>query len=81
MAPPADLNVGDLVEARAGHALACGSGVYPYAVVVSLEPFALVSLAGDMLWTATQNRGTVRRIGPARNPAAAFARWARECER
>lgn len=72
------LTVGDLVEAIPPHALACGSGLYPHAVVVSLAPFALVSIEGDMLWTATHKPSTVRSIGPATNTAAAFARWQRE---
>lgn len=73
-----ELSVGDLVESAPGHALACGSGIYPHAVVVSLEPFALVSVEGDMLWTATQRPNTVRRLGPAPDTKAAFARWEKE---
>ena len=69
------LSVGDLVESVPGHALACGSGIYPHAVVVCLNPFALVSVAGDMLWTATQTPQTVRRVGIAPYTKAAFARW------
>lgn len=30
--------------------LACGSGVYTHAFVVSVEPFVLVSAEGDMMW-------------------------------
>lgn len=72
------LKVGDLVEAVEPHALVCGSGRYQHAVVVSLLPFALVSVAGDMLWTATQTPKTVRRVGVAPDPQAAFARWTSE---
>jgi uncharacterized protein (TIGR02996 family) len=71
------LKRGDRVEpAGPGNALACGSGLYSQAVVVSLNPFALVSEAGDMLWTATQSPQTVRRAGanPAA-PLAAYRRW------
>lgn len=30
--------------------LHCGSGVYTHAICVSVEPFAMVSESGDMLW-------------------------------
>lgn len=59
------LEVGDLVEAVPPFALACGSGRYSCAVLVSLEPFVLVSESGDMLWRATVAPHKVRRIGKA----------------
>ena len=31
--------------------LHCGSGMYPYAICVSVEPFVLVSESGDMMWS------------------------------
>ena len=31
--------------------LHCGSGMYPCAICVSVEPFVLVSESGDMMWT------------------------------
>jgi hypothetical protein len=49
------LQVGDIVRAKEGHLLASGSGHYLNAVVVSLDPFALVSHDGDMLWHATRS--------------------------
>lgn len=42
--------VGNLVKAINGNALACGSGVYPGAIVVSVEPFVMVSESTDMRW-------------------------------
>jgi len=72
------LKRGDLVQPAPGYYLACGSGTYANALVVSLNPFALVSLRGDMLWTATHRPGTVMRIGRAAEERAAFERWERE---
>jgi hypothetical protein len=45
--------VGDIVTAKAMHTLRCGSGIYPYAICVSLHPFILISEEGDMVWSAT----------------------------
>lgn len=48
------MKIGDVVIPDSfTHTLHCGSGRYTHAIVVSLEPFALVSEWGDMLWTAT----------------------------
>ena len=45
------MKIGDVVVSKhgpySGH-LCCG---YTHAIVVSLEPFAMVSEEGDMLWT------------------------------
>jgi len=46
------LKIGDKVVGTFGrHLLYCGSGFYPYAIVVSLDPFVMISEKGDMLWT------------------------------
>jgi len=57
--------VGDLVEAIYPYQLACGSGIYPRAVLVSVDPLVAVSESGDMLWRATISPENVRRIGKA----------------
>ena len=38
---------------RDGHILHCGTGTYTHAIVGRVEPFALVSDDGSMMWTAT----------------------------
>ena len=43
---------------------ACGGGIYSRAVVVSVEPFVLVSEDGDMMWRKIK-KSDVRRIGKA----------------
>lgn len=45
--------VGDLVEPIPPKQLVCGSGWYPYAVCVKVDPFILISINGDMLWSHT----------------------------
>lgn len=45
-----DLEVGAIVKHYDESGLRCGSGVYPYAIVVSMEPFVLVSESSDMRW-------------------------------
>jgi hypothetical protein len=57
--------VGDLVEAIPPYHLACGSGIYQRAVLVSVSPFVAVSEHGDMLWSATIGPDKVSRIGKA----------------
>jgi hypothetical protein len=49
---PAVFRLGDIVEPddKKQHILACGSGTYAYAVVVSMDPFVMVSVDADMLW-------------------------------
>jgi hypothetical protein len=78
-APPCSLafEVGDLVEAILPYRLACGSGIYPRAVLVSVEPFVAVSEAGDMPWRATIAPHKVRRIGKALPEvmSVAMRRW------
>lgn len=64
--PYTHLAVGDVVEAVPPHGLACGSGVYPHAVVVSIDPFALVSEEGDMSGRRPTAR---RRCGGSRRPS------------
>ncbi len=60
------MNVGDfVVPNRPGFYLACGSGIYDRAVVVSVAPLVLVSEWGDMRWSATIKRADIRATGPA----------------
>ncbi len=42
---------GDLVETFTNNPLHCGSGIYKDAVVVSTDPFILISQCGDMQWS------------------------------
>ena len=50
---PMKLSVGSLVKAKSeSKPLRCGFGVYYQAIVVSLEPFVLVSPETDMRWGA-----------------------------
>jgi hypothetical protein len=47
------MKVGDVMTPVKGpHSglLACGSGIYTHAILVSAEPFVMVSEEGDMLW-------------------------------
>jgi len=48
------MEVGDLVKPikESKEELACGTGRYDCAVVISVEPFMITSLDSSMLWTA-----------------------------
>lgn len=48
-----ELEVGALVESKNGDRdpLRCGAGCYANAVVISIEPFIMVSGGGDMRWS------------------------------
>lgn len=50
---PDALVVGDLVWRKDGRYLRSGAAMYEMAVVISVEPFALASTDGDMLWQST----------------------------
>ena len=48
------MKIGDRVIPKAHrYVLRSGCGVYPYAIVKSIDPFVLVSEDGDMTWRAT----------------------------
>jgi predicted lipase len=49
------MKVGDVVVPARGQGtmFACGCGTYQCAIVANVDPFALVSVEGDMLWTKT----------------------------
>lgn len=47
------MRVGDIVVPKPGHWLRSGCSAYDSAVVVSMEPFILVSKETDMKWSAT----------------------------
>lgn len=70
----------DVVARIDGQSLASGGSFYRQAVVVSLEPFVLVSCAGDMLWRETIDYHDFASIGRATTGEclAAFKRWERE---
>lgn len=65
------------------YVLACGSGIYNHAIVVSVNPFVLISEEGDMMWDTDPHPEGYRSIGTAAPSVkkAAFARWKREKER
>jgi hypothetical protein len=54
--PLIPFKVGDLVR-PSQVVLHCGSGIYDRAVVVSLDPFVLISELGDMRWNNHIQRG------------------------
>lgn len=58
---------GDLVSYKTstGNVLRCGSGWYDKAVVLSVDPFELVSEAGDMRWTSTIKIDDFEKVGEA----------------
>ena len=47
------MQVGDVVIPVGDTMLVSGCGRYDCAIVASVEPFALASVAADMLWTCT----------------------------
>ena len=59
--------------------LFCGSGLYTHAIIVSVDPFVMVSEEGDMLWRK-RNPSTITPLCLAHKSAtkAAFERWASE---
>jgi hypothetical protein len=57
--------IGDKVKAVAPDKLACGSGIYPHAIVVHVDPLVLVSPMGDMVWSATVGSMNLERCGTA----------------
>jgi hypothetical protein len=61
------LRKGDVVVPERGYVLACGSGIYPHAFVVSLNPFVLVSEDADMRWSKMERKAVVavRRATPS----------------
>jgi uncharacterized protein (TIGR02996 family) len=75
------LKRGDRVIPGAGEYLRCGSaGLYLSAVVVSANPFTLVSEAGDMLWVTVPPTAVTldgRSSGAAGAYSPAFERWER----
>lgn len=47
------IKIGDQVEpdpTKTNYIFHCGTGRYATAVVVSLDPFVMVSLSGEMMW-------------------------------
>ena len=47
------MKVGDVVIPAGNTVLVSGGGRYDCAIVANVEPFVLVSVEGDMLWTCT----------------------------
>lgn len=70
-----------LIPAGGTQVLRSGACQYEYAICVSLQPFALVSPTGDMLWMATvKPEEFIKRPGPTplHEKAKAMARWEEE---
>jgi hypothetical protein len=81
---PWQFNVGDFVlpHVNSGHQLRSGCEAYEDAVVVSIDPFVLVSEEGDMRWEGTVKREDFElSSNQDRNTAKALARWAKEQEK
>ena len=74
------MQVGDLVEAIAPYQLRSGCSWYAYAVVASIEPFAIISPEGDMLWRHTIEPKDVAVVGKANavELKAVMKRWKSE---
>ncbi len=61
------MEIGDIVQVKdsSRYVLRCGSGSYCEAVVVSVDPFILVSIEADMRWKATIRKEDFEVIGQA----------------
>lgn len=61
-----DMKIGAIVEPKdERNPLCCGSGVYQDAIVVSMNPFVLVSRGADMKWSATVEESEYKVTGTA----------------
>ena len=61
------MRVGDLVRPKSNdYILASGCGWYSFAIVVRMEPFALVSEHADMLWCCTVEADNYEVFGEAK---------------
>lgn len=73
------LKRGDTVSGKPGSPLFCGSGRYDFAIVVSVNPFVLVSPHGDMVWSVTKKPSDVCKSASEQwNALEAFNRWERD---
>lgn len=63
------MKIGNIVKPtkKCGYILASAAWRYEVAVVVSLEPFIVVSTEADMLWESTVNKKDFKVIGQASN--------------
>ena len=70
------MQIGDAVIPKQDYCLVSGCNWYPGAIVVSLNPFVLVSTKGDMIWYKERPED-FDVIGQARSDivARAQARW------
>ena len=61
------MKAGNIVKPtkESGFVLACGSGWYSEAVVISEDPFILTSLESDMRWESTIKKENFEVIGEA----------------
>lgn len=74
-----NLQVGDVVRTRDSlNPLHGGSGIYQVAVVVSINPFVLISIEGDMMWSITRTPHDVIATGDKVDHGPAIKRWNNE---
>jgi hypothetical protein len=59
------MKIGSIVKRKDGRELRSGSSAYGAAIVVSLEPFILVSEHADMRWSATVKKEEFEAISEA----------------
>ena len=74
------MKIGDVVRPIPPMLLRCGCGSYDDAVVVSVDPFVLVSREGDMRWSATVAPHQFKTVATADADVqkVAMARWERD---
>lgn len=76
------MNLGDVMVPRDGPFsgyLACGSGIYTHAILVSIDPFVMVSEQGDMLWSCAKQENYVALCQASIEARErAFARYTKE---
>lgn len=70
---PPDARVGDVVRNKDGSMPRSGCSAYPYAIVISDNPFAVASIGGDTLWTSTVNAAQFEVVGVANGKELAGA--------
>jgi len=72
-----DVKVRDIVKASdRGYPLRCGSGEYPSAVVISVEPLVMLSREASMKWSCYEGPlETVGKVSPLTLCMMKFKRW------
>lgn len=57
------MQIGDIISRKDGNNLRSGCFMYASAVVISLDPFAITSEDGDMLWWTTIKKEDFKVVG------------------